>query len=144
MENKATSVYRYPWEYANEMGEALLYRESMKANVECARLIERAVSQNYRMHPKGMGGDFDPEQALKAVMEEFSLDRIVYVLANTVRYKLWDGRFSDANKRWAQSVSVCVETNKFNFSSNSRFVVDKCHSVLTNAFINHVRKQLEP
>ena len=40
------------------------------------------------------------------MIEQFGYTRALYVLANTVQQKDWDGRFSSANKTWAKTVDI--------------------------------------
>ncbi len=53
----------------------------LAANVECRRAIEAAISSNY--------GDnrLDADAAVKSVLEQFSPERVRYVLANTIQQK---------------------------------------------------------
>ena len=79
-------IYRETANYAYEAGEMESYRASLAANVECRRAIEAAISSNY--------GDnrLDADAAVKSVLEQFSPERVRYVLANTIQQKDFDGR----------------------------------------------------
>ncbi|MDA6815998.1 DUF3849 domain-containing protein, partial [Escherichia coli] len=79
-------IYRETANYAYEAGEMDAYRASLAANVECRRAIEAAISSNY--------GDnrLDADAAVKSVLEQFSPERVRYVLANTIQQKDFDGR----------------------------------------------------
>ena len=72
-------------------------------NEECRRAIEAAISANY--------GDnrLDADAAVKSVLEQFSPERVRYVLANTIQQKDFDGRIPQSLKEWAKSVEVCPE-----------------------------------
>ena len=74
-----------------------MYRASRRANIACKEAIENAIAENYR--DNRLGGDAVPQ-----VIEQFGYTRTLYVLANTVQQKDWDGRFSPANKAWAKTV----------------------------------------
>lgn len=39
-------------------------------------------------------------------MNQFGAERVLYVLANTIQQKEWDGRFTYPNKEWAKTVSI--------------------------------------
>lgn len=96
---KDIPVYRFPAEHARENGELELYRASNKANAACKEAIEKAISEHY----------FDNvlhREAVAQVAEQFGHERILYVLAITIRQKDWDGRFSADNKQWAKTVPV--------------------------------------
>ena len=124
-------IYRETANYAYEAGELESYRASLAANVECRKAIEAAISSNY--------GDnrLDADAAVKSVLEQFSPERVRYILANTIQQKDFDGRIPQPLKEWAKSVEVCPE-------NASRFVVDKANPGLTALFVDAFRQQTEP
>ena len=124
-----TTVYPHDAAYAAKHDELEAYRASYHANVACKKAIEDAINGNYK------DWCLDSKTALTQVTELFSMERIAYVLAATVRQKDWDGRISDTNKAWAKTVPVCDE------QSTAAFVVDKAHPGLTDLFLNEVRKE---
>lgn len=123
-------IYRETANYAYEAGEMEAYRASLAANEECRRAIEAATSSNY--------GDnrLDADAAVKSVLEQFSPERVRYVLANTIQQKDFDGRIPHPLKEWAKSVDVCPE-------NASRFLVDKPNPGLTALFVDAFRQQTE-
>lgn len=123
-------IYRETANYAYEAGEMEAYRASLVANEECRRAIEAATSSNY--------GDnrLDADAAVKSVLEQFSPERVRYVLANTIQQKDFDGRIPQPLKEWAKSVDVCPE-------NASRFLVDKPNPGLTALFVDAFRQQTE-
>ena len=130
-EKPEVPIYRETANYAYEAGELESYRASLAANVECRRAIEAAISSNY--------GDnrLDADAAVKSVLEQFSPERVRYVLANTIQQKDFDGRIPQPLKEWAKSVDVCPE-------NASRFLVDKPNPGLTALFVDAFRQQTEP
>ena len=124
-------IYRETANYAYEAGEMEPYRASLAANVECRSAIEAAISSNY--------GDnrLDADAAVKSVLEQFSPERVRYVLANTIQQKDFDGRIPQPLKEWAKTVDVCPE-------NASRFLVDKPNPGLTALFVDAFRQQTEP
>ena len=124
-------IYRETANYAYEAGELESYHASLAANEECRRAIEAAISSNY--------GDnrLDADAAVKSVLEQFSPERVRYVLANTIQQKDFDGRIPQPLKEWAKSVEVCPE-------NTSRFLVDKPNPGLTALFVDAFRQQTEP
>ena len=130
-EKPEVPIYRETANYAYEAGELESYRASLAANVECRRAIEAAISSNY--------GDnrLDADAAVKSVLEQFSPERVRYVLANTIQQKDFDGRIPQPLKEWAKSVEVCPE-------NASRFLVDKPNPGLTALFVDAFRQQTEP
>ena len=130
-EKPEVPIYRETANYAYEAGELESYRASLAANVECRRAIEAAISSNY--------GDnrLNAEAAVKSVLEQFSPERVRYVLANTIQQKDFDGRIPQPLKEWAKTVEVCPE-------NASRFLVDKPNPGLTALFVDAFRQQTEP
>ena len=124
-------IYRETANYAYEAGELEAYRASLAANEECRSAIEAAISSNY--------GDnrLDADAAVKSVLEQFSPERVRYVLTNTIQQKDFDGRIPQPLKEWAKSVEVCPE-------NASRFLVDKPNPGLTALFVDAFRQQTEP
>ena len=129
-EKPEVPIYRETANYAYEAGELESYRASLAANVECRRAIEAAISSNY--------GDnrLDADAAVKGVLEQFSPERVRYVLANTIQQKDFDGRIPQPLKEWAKTVEVCPE-------NASRFLVDKPNPGLTALFVDAFRQQTE-
>ena len=130
---KNIPIYIYPWSYANEQGEADQYKLSQKTNVACKKAIEAVIQQYYH------GCTMDSAAAAAQVIKEFGLDRVAYVLANTVREKEWDGRFSMENKRWERSIPVFREADRFGSCANLHFIANS-HPGLTNLLVDAVRK----
>ena len=104
-------VYRHSAAYAHEHGELDQYRTSQRVNIACKEAIEAAISENYR--DNRLDG-----AAVGQVTEQFGYDRMLYVLANTVQQKEWDGRFSRANKAWAGTVEVLPNPDSFGSDRN--------------------------
>ena len=123
-------IYRETANYAYEAGELESYRASLAANEECRKAIEAAISSNY--------GDnqLNADAAVKSVLEQFSPERVRYVLASTIQQKDFDGRIPQSLKEWAKSVDVCLE-------NVSRFLVDKPNPGLTALFVDAFRQQTE-
>ena len=124
-------IYRETANYAYEAGELEAYRASFAANEKCRDAIEAAITSNY--------GDnrLDADAAVKSVLEQFSPERVRYILANTIQQKDFDGRIPQPLKEWAKSVEVCPE-------NASRFVVDKANPGLTALFVDAFRQRTEP
>ena len=124
-------IYRETANYAYEAGELEAYRASFAANEKCRDAIEAAITSNY--------GDnrLDADAAVKSVLEQFSPERVRYILANTIQQKDFDGRIPQPLKEWVKSVEVCPE-------NASRFVVDKANPGLTALFVDAFRQQTEP
>jgi len=122
-------VYREMANYAYEAGELDMYRASRDANMACKEAIEAAISENY------VDYRLSTIVAVETVLEQFSEERVQYVLANTVQHNLHDGRYHAENKDWAGKISVCEENSE-------SFIVSQVHPGLVNLFINQFKDLL--
>lgn len=129
---KDIPVYKFPASYAQEHDELAAYRASNKANMDCKEAIEEAIRDHYHDNCLESGG-------AKQVVEQFGYDRVFYVLANTVRQKDWDGRISQDNKAWAQTIPVFENPDARGTDRNCYFVVNS-HPGLTDLFLKQVRQ----
>ena len=122
-------VYREMANYAYEAGELDMYRASRDANMACKEAIEAAISENY------VDYRLSTRVAVETVLEQFSEERVKYVLANTVQHNLHDGRYHAENKHWAGKISVGEENSE-------SFIVSQVHPGLVNLFINQFKDLL--
>jgi len=129
-------VYKDSAEYAREHEELPLYRKSNRANMDCKKVIEDAIHANYK------DNILNSKEVVRQVSGKFGMERMVYVLANTVREKDHDGRISQANKEWAKTIPVSQEQDAWGQSRNCYFVVDQAHTGLVDLLVTHVRKEL--
>ena len=106
------------------------FRESAKANMECAKEISQALSQNYDYEQYTLNS----EQALSDVREKFSDDRIAFVLACALNGTS-DGRIAKEVKDFArdtlQNVPELYTKRSLSLSS---------HAGLVNLFAKTVMK----
>lgn len=128
-----TPVYIYPAEYAREHGELEAYRASSKADIACKKAIEAAIRDHYRDNRLDTS-------CVKQVSDEFGYERMLRVLANTVRQKDWDGRISHDNKAWAQTIPIYANPDGWGQDRNVYFVVES-HPGLTDLFVTQARKE---
>ncbi len=122
-------TYLYPWtaEKARREGEIEIWRTSHKANIACRDAIEKAIRRNFDgMHLK--------EDCLQPVLDEFGYKRTSWVLSNTLQMLKWDGRFSPANKQWAEKTFIPADLNH-----NSDFVI-RSHPAVLDGFVDLYRK----
>ena len=122
-------VYREMANYAYEAGELDMYRASRDANMACKEAIEAAISENY------VDYRLSTRIAVETVLEQFSEERVKYVLANTVQHNLHDGRYHAENKDWAGKIAFCEENSE-------SFIVSQVHPGLVNLFINQFKDLL--
>ncbi|MCD8004130.1 MAG: DUF3849 domain-containing protein [Oscillospiraceae bacterium] len=130
-ENK--TVYLHNAAYARANGEIEQYHRSRKTNIDCKRAIESAVRENFD------GMHLNPDTA-GPIVEQFGAERVAHVLAATVRYFDWDGRFSRDNKAWAQSVPFVQDTDSLGMDRSTEYVVES-HPAVLDGFIKLARKE---
>ena len=90
----------------------------------CKEAIEKAISEHYCdnvLH----------REAVAQVAEQFGHERILYVLAITIRQKDWDGRFSADNKQWAKTVPVAENPDAWGTDRNCYLAVNSHSGWLT-------------
>lgn len=106
------------------------FRDSAKANMQCAKEISQALSQNYNYERYTLNS----EQALADVREKFSDDRIAFVLASTLNGTS-DGRIAKEVKDFAKNTLQNVPElyTKRNMSISS-------HAGLINLFAKTLMK----
>ena len=83
-------VYYEPFSYAKENDEVDLYRTSYRLNSECKQAIHEAIADNY-------DGMYLGDGAVDQVVRQYGMERVGYILANTLHHKSYDGRFSHSN-----------------------------------------------
>ena len=126
-------VYPYPSDHAREQGELDVYRASFRANVSCKDAIEAAIRDNY--HDNRLD-----TAAVGQVAEQFGQERMLYVLAATVRHFDYDGRISRDNKRWANTIPVYENKDGMDSDRSVQFVVCS-HPGLTDLFLTGARRE---
>ena len=128
---KQIPVYRQTGMYAREHGELEQFRQSNVANIACRAAIEKAIAENF----DGMRLRAD---AAELVLSEFGTERVLFVLANTVQHKDWDGRFSRENKAWAAAFVIEPDV-VMGMDRRLQFVVNS-HPAVLDGFITMTRK----
>lgn len=126
-------VYPYPADHARENGELDAYRASFHANVSCKDAIEAAIRDNY--HDNRLDA-----AAVGQVAEQFGQERMLYVLAATVRHFDYDGRISQDNKRWANTIPAYQNGDGVDSDRSVQFVVGS-HPGLTDLFLTQARHE---
>ena len=127
-------VYYEPFSYAKENDEVDLYRTSYRLNTECKQAIHEAIADNY-------DGMYLGDGAVDQVVRQYGMERVGYILANTLHHKSYDGRFSRGNKEWAEQVST-PEHNADRMTFRTDWVVDS-HPAILDGFVTMFRKELD-
>ena len=126
---KKIPVYTNSIDYATENNELDNYYQSYNLNMDCKQVIQHAINQNYK------DNILDVDTAVKSVLEQFSVERVQFVLANTIKHKAWDTRISADNKDWFKTINMPNDKD----NNNDYLVVDVGNSGLTNLFISEFR-----
>ena len=111
-----------------------LYRTSYRLNSECKQAIHEAIADNY-------DGMYLGDGAVDQVVRQYGMERVGYILANTLHHKSYDGRFSHGNKEWAEQVST-PEHNADRMTFRTDWVVDS-HPAILDGFVTMYRDELE-
>ena len=125
-----TYLYPYSAKEARERNELSLWRESHCANIACREAIEDAIRQNF----DGMHLDKD---CITPVLDEYGYKRTAWVLANTLHELKWDGRFSPANKQWAERRYIPQDERH-----NAEITV-RSHPAVLDGFVSLYRKAVQ-
>ncbi len=109
-----------------EKAQAKIERDT---KVSCKDAIDRAIAENFDGHrlPKGTA---------EGVIREYGIERVSYVLANTVMHRRQEERISPENKEWAKSIEPYA-------MYESRDIVAASHPAVLNGFINQARRYIE-
>ena len=129
-------VYKQSAEYAIEHDELPIYRESFRVNMACRDALETAIHESYHDYC------LDTGKASAQVAAQFGMERMAYVLANTVRAFDHDGRISRDNKAWAQTVPVCTDADEWGHERSRYFLVSQVNPGLVNLLVSRVREEL--
>ena len=124
-------IYKESFEYAYEHGETEQHLASNRANIACRDAIEKAVNSHYQ------NNCFDAAAAVREVVKRFGYERTFYVLANTVQTQGGDGRVSQSNKQWAQTVPIVFEQGKRDMS----YLITRTHPGILNMFVSQARHE---
>ena len=125
-----TYLYPYSAKEARERNELSLWRESHRANIACRDAIEDAIRQNFDgMHLN--------EDCLAPVLTAYGYKRTAWVLANTLHELKWDGRFSPANKQWAERRYIPQDERH-----NAELTV-RSHPAVLDGFVSLYRKAVQ-
>lgn len=125
-----TYLYPYSAKEARERNELSLWRESHRANIACRDAIEDTIRQNF-------DGMYLNEDCLAPVLTVYGYKRTAWVLANTLHELKWDGRFSPANKQWAERRYIPQDERH-----NAEITV-RSHPAVLDGFVSLYRKAVQ-
>ena len=123
-------LYRNSLSEARRCDELQLWRDSYKENIRCRDNLDKMVSEQYN-------GNILPDEIIKTACKEFGIDRVGWVLANTVIENDYDGRYRPDTKQWART-SFYIP----NDSHNCEFGL-RTHPELVNGMVGQYRAYLK-
>ncbi len=130
LSSKAKEAYA---EYKEEQAQKELEKAQAKierdAKVACKDAVDRAIAENF-------DGFRLPKGTAEGVIKEYGIERVSYVLANTVMHRRQEERISPENKEWAKSIEPYA-------MYESRDIVAASHPAVLNGFINQARRYIE-
>lgn len=94
--------YRYSYDEAERETCINEYRDSAEENIRCRDYIQDSETGIYALGYKDYVVDGDHSYA-KGLIVQFGMERVMHVLANTVRSLSHDGRICQEIKNWAES-----------------------------------------
>ena len=125
-----TYLYPYSAKEARERNELSLWRESHRANIACRDAIEDTIRRSFDgMHLN--------EDCLAPVLTAYGYKRTAWVLANTLNELKWDGRFSPANKRWAERRYIPQDER------HNAAITVRSHPAVLDGFVSLYRKAVQ-
>jgi hypothetical protein len=116
--------------YGTYQEDADAFWKSHNRNIECAEALGAAFTRHFA----------ENRIDIEAVIEdtkEFSAERMSIVLANTMRDRERDGRFSPANRKWQESVTLPASVFTHYTGMNS-------HSILVDYLVETLRERGAP
>lgn len=120
-----TPIYENTFKFAMENGEKDICLASYRENAACANAISDAIRRNFDgYHLRDCAGP---------VIEEYGLERVRYILANTIQLSSWDGRWSKANLAWAEDFYIPESECRNDWRVSA-------HTAVLNGFVDDVRK----
>ena len=132
---RTVPIYRETGGYARVHNEMDAFRVSNKANTACASDIEKAIAQ-------GWDGARLKDGCALPIIEKYGEARTAFILANTLQLKELDGRFSEENMAWAQTVRI--EKEPVDQPSERRFAwAVSSHPVKLDMFVRQARDEIE-
>jgi hypothetical protein len=103
---------------AQERDEIMAWKESCFLNFDCIRAIDSAIyTHNYEPN------HYNTAAAAADVVDQFGFGRVSMIVAANIRNSEWDGRWGDANKKWAATIPAFPDDIKLVLNSH-KIVLD--------------------
>lgn len=135
-------VYYPSIETASSQDEKEMWMENRRINLDCKRFIEDRASAAYNTR--------ELDLSIKDLVEQYGVERAMYVLARTVQYMEWDGRFStvvreraagfDFSDMHTQAVKKALTQEDAAYADRSRTYVTDVHPCIVNGIFRELMK----
>lgn len=116
--------------YKQEQAEQAMQREQERlehgVRLECSKAIDAVIAEKD-------DGSTMPRDTAQSIIEQYGMERVSFVLANTIQNMPLDGRFSQSNKDWAKE--LIPETDWKN-----RELILNSHPGVVDGFTNQTRR----
>ena len=120
-------------QYKKEQAEEAMRREQEKLEhgirVECKNAIEQAIAEKF-------DGYTLLRDTAEGIIRQYGKERVEIVLANTITHLSHDGRFSQNNKEWAESLVPSADWQ-------TRDYIVTSHPAVLDGFTNQARRYIE-
>ena len=118
-------VYPYGSDISNNRMETAYFHMNRNMSLACARSIDEAIrASNYKIN------HYNLELAAMSVISGYGFQRLNIILAHHIQKHESDGRYSDANKKWARNFTIPDESYAF---------IDS-HAILIDGFAVYTRE----
>lgn len=135
-------VYYPSIETASRQDERELWLESRRINLDCKRFIEDRASTAYNTR--------ELDLFIKDLVDQYGVERAMYVLSRTVQYMEWDGRFSAVVRERAagfdfpdtrtQAVKKALTQQDAAYADRSLAYVTDVHPCIVNDIFRELMK----
>ncbi|MDR0884526.1 MAG: DUF3849 domain-containing protein [Oscillospiraceae bacterium] len=122
---------RHAFADVRELDAASKWWDSHHENVRCRDFMDEQVRQNFD------GIHLESQAIADSTVAEFGFDRTMWVLARHVQHYDYDGRFSNQNKVWAQSIQFSPVHDA---DRDADFLLNS-HPTLVDALTKQVREK---
>lgn len=124
----ATIPIYYPsLEEASRGDEQQLWLDSYKINMECRRFIEDRAMTAYNTR--------ELDSFIEDLVQDYGVERAMYVLSRTVSYKEWNGRFDEVVRERAKGFDFPDTRSsavKKALTQQDAFFADRTHGYITD------------
>lgn len=128
-------IYYQTGTVARSAGLLELYRASFRENVRVRNVIDTLLNEHF-------DGMHLSKEVVKNILFNATPDRVALVLANTLKWRAMDGRFSQANRTWAAGIRL-PDIDPEALADTSSTYACQTHSAILNGFIDLFRRYMD-